>query len=149
MITYILIALVAVVLAYLIHSLGKTNASIANIAQAHNLHVAATKKWAQNIGKSLGEIRAQDMEEDPQITEITARLEEITKDIARLDGEIAQVARDEKEIRSYYVNFREPIVKDAPYHPEDVVEVELPFPGDTGDTAVLNWLNSMEDITNG
>lgn len=39
---------------------------------------------------------------------ITDRLEEIAKDIGRLDGEIAEVKRDEREIRSYYVNFREP-----------------------------------------
>lgn len=39
---------------------------------------------------------------DDQIQDIISRLEKITEDIARID-------RDEKEIRSYYVNYREPV----------------------------------------
>lgn len=140
---YVLIALVAVVMVYLIHSLAMTNASIANIATAHNQHVATTKQWAQNIGRQLGDIRAQELAEDPQITAIITSLENITKDIARLDAEVTRVAKDEKEIRSYYINFREPVVA------EDIESVDLPFPGDTDDTKVLNFLNTMEEITNG
>lgn len=43
-----------------------------------------------------------------QIKEIFEQLDKITKDIARLDGEVGIIKHDEKEIRSYYVNFREP-----------------------------------------
>ena len=38
---------------------------------------------------------------DSEINQIIARMEQITADIARID-------KDEKEIRSYYINFRPP-----------------------------------------
>lgn len=43
-----------------------------------------------------------------QIDDIIIKLQEITADIHRLDGNITDVAKSEHEIRSYYVNFREP-----------------------------------------
>ena len=43
-----------------------------------------------------------------EIAEITGRLDSIVADIERLDNDVAQVRRKEREIRSYYVNFREP-----------------------------------------
>lgn len=42
------------------------------------------------------------------IDSIISQLETITTDIGRLDGEVAQVKKDEREIRAYYVNFRQP-----------------------------------------
>ena len=46
--------------------------------------------------------------EDDRIEDIISQLEAITADIKRLDGEVTKVAKAEKEIRSYYINFREP-----------------------------------------
>ena len=43
-----------------------------------------------------------------QIDDIIIKLQQITADIHRLDGNITDVAKSEHEIRSYYVNFREP-----------------------------------------
>lgn len=121
---YILLIAVACVMLIVLGQLARTNESIANIATAHNQLVANTKESFRNVGKTLGELRANDMQEDPQIQEILDRLNKVTDDIARIDAEVDRIAKDEKEIRSYYVNFREPVVA------EDIEFVDLPFPGD-------------------
>ena len=121
---YILLIAVACVMLIVLGQLARTNESIANIATAHNQLVANTKESFRNVGKTLGELRANDMQEDPQIQEILDRLNKVTQDIARLDAEVDRISKDEKEIRSYYVNFREPVVA------EDIEFVDLPFPGD-------------------
>ena len=48
-------------------------------------------------------------EAERQINDILKQLSDITADIARLDKEVETVKHDEKEIRSYYVNFRDPV----------------------------------------
>lgn len=53
-----------------------------------------------------------------EIDQICNHLLEIAKDIKRLDEEIETVKRDEKEIRSYYVNFREPNTAGVPWSSE-------------------------------
>ena len=121
---YILLIAVACVMLIVLGQLARTNESIANIATAHNQLVANTKESFRNVGKTLGELRANEMKEDPQIQEILDRLNKVTQDIARIDAEVDRISKDEKEIRSYYVNFREPVVA------EDIEFVDLPFPGD-------------------
>lgn len=123
-IIYILLIAVACVMLIVLGQLAQTNESIVNIATAHNQLVANTKDSFRIVGKSLGELRASEMKEDPQIQEILDRLNKVTDDIARLDAEVDRISKDEKEIRSYYVNFREPVVA------EDIEFVDLPFPGD-------------------
>jgi biopolymer transport protein ExbB/TolQ len=76
---------------------------------AYNTNVDAINKKFANTFNRLAQIEEnQSLEKtrrfnaDDQIEEIISRLEKITEDIARID-------RDEKEIRSYYVNYREPV----------------------------------------
>ena len=76
---------------------------------AYNANVDAINKKFANTFNRLAQIEEnQSLEKtrrfnaDDQIEEIISRLEKITEDIARID-------RDEKEIRSYYVNYREPV----------------------------------------
>lgn len=121
---YILLIALACMTLLVLGQQARTAESIANIATAHNQLVANTKESFRNVGKSLGELRASEMKEDPQIQEILDRLNKVTDDIARLDAEVGRISKDEKEIRSYYVNFREPVVA------EDIEFVDLPFPGD-------------------
>lgn len=143
---YILIIAVACVMLIVIRQLARTNESIANIATAHNQLVANTKESFRNVGKSLGELRAN--QEDPQIQEILDRLNKVTDDITRIDAEVDRIAKDEKEIRSYYVNFREPVVA------EDIAEIEeldLPFPGDEPhEDQIIKYFKKFgkEDIAN-
>lgn len=50
--------------------------------------------------------------EDEEIQNIIKRLEDIVKDINELDKEVEQIKHDEKDLRTYYVNYREPVVSD-------------------------------------
>lgn len=47
-------------------------------------------------------------EQDKEIAEIIGKLENIAVSIGRLENDVTVVKRDEKEIRRYYMNFRDP-----------------------------------------
>lgn len=49
---------------------------------------------------------------DEEIQNIIKRLEDIVKDINELDKEVEQIKHDEKDLRTYYVNYREPVTSD-------------------------------------
>lgn len=83
---------------------------LSTFIEAHNGNVQAANNRFSGIDHRITEIEEyRDLdctrinEADEQIDQILDRLNAITEDIARID-------RDEKEIRSYYVNYREPAV---------------------------------------
>lgn len=89
--------------------LGNFDLKLDKFVSAHNTNVDVINKKFANTFNRLAQIEEnQSLEKtrrfntDDQIEEIISRLEKITEDIARID-------RDEKEIRSYYVNYREPV----------------------------------------
>lgn len=89
--------------------LGNFDLKLDKFVSAYNTNVDAINKKFANTFNRLAQIEEnQSLEKtrrfnaDDQIEEIISRLEKITEDIARID-------RDEKEIRSYYVNYREPV----------------------------------------
>jgi hypothetical protein len=82
---------------------------LSTFIETHNGNVQTINNKFANTFNRLAQIEEnQSLEKtrrfnaDDQIEEIISRLEKITEDIARID-------RDEKEIRSYYVNYREPV----------------------------------------
>lgn len=90
--------------------LGNFDLKLDKFVSAHNTNVDAINKKFTNTFNRLAQIEEnQSLEKtrrfnaDDQIEEIISRLEKITEDIARID-------RDEKDLRSYYVNYREPAV---------------------------------------
>ena len=89
--------------------LGNFDLKLDKFVSAHNTNVDAINKKFANTFNRLAQIEEnQSLEKtrrfnaDDQIEEIISRLEKITEDIARID-------RDEKDLRSYYVNYREPV----------------------------------------
>ena len=104
----ITMALIAIMLIYVAHELKdiRENADKANFEsdQNHRAIVQIVSTSNQNTKTFEGRFA----QADKQIEDIIAMLQEITVDIHRLDGNIADVAKSEHEIRSYYVNFREP-----------------------------------------
>ncbi len=67
-----------------------------------------TKKSVDTANVNFNSIVAAFNHQRDEIDSITDRMNAIVADIKRLDEEITQVKKDEREIRSYYVNFREP-----------------------------------------
>lgn len=83
---------------------------LSTFVEAHNGNVNTINKKFATAYNRLATVEAiQESDRirrsnaDDQIEEIISRLEKITEDIARID-------RDEKDLRSYYVNYREPAV---------------------------------------
>ena len=82
---------------------------LSTFIEAHNGNVDTINKKFATTYNRLATVEATQKTDkirrsnaDDQIEEIISRLEKITEDIARID-------KAEKEIRSYYVNFREPV----------------------------------------
>lgn len=67
-----------------------------------------TKKSVDTANVNFNSIVAAFNHQRDEIDSITDRMNAIAADIKRLDEEITRVKKDEREIRSYYVNFREP-----------------------------------------
>ena len=81
-----------------------------------NLEIEGLKTKYDHIEK-LDESIDSDLDSaEMQINEITAKLEKITADIRRID-------HDEKEIRRYYFNFREPMKNNGGVQWSDTVKV--------------------------
>lgn len=83
---------------------------LSTFIEAHNGNVDTINKKFATTYNRLATVEANQKLDntrrsnaDDQIEEIISRLEKITEDIARID-------RDEKDLRSYYVNYREPAV---------------------------------------
>jgi hypothetical protein len=82
---------------------------LSTFIETHNGNVQTINNKFANTNNRLTHIEAKmslvdvgNDRVDKDINNIIARLNAITDDIARID-------RDEKEIRSYYVNYREPV----------------------------------------
>lgn len=104
-ITWVLLALITVAV------VGRNTHSIEELQDRADGIVKAVKIVQNNSMKTMMELQVTKDEADAnsgEIDKIIKRLNEITADIHRLDEEVKAVAKDEHEIRSYYVNFREP-----------------------------------------
>ena len=128
--TLLAVVIVMVILAclHIAYITNKISQNFYEVAKAHNNLVTSCKQDSAEIREKLNSLTPPDSE----IQKITDRLDAIVADIERID-------RDEKWIRRYYINYREPI------EPEENT-VELPFPGD------INYFTNseqMEDVTNG
>ena len=120
------VALLCIVELALIHDMRLFKNNLENFAETHNKLVDAYKQDSTDLHTShfmLQSMVNKHLEEPnptDEIKEIFERLDKIVADIERID-------RDEKDIRSYYVNYREP----APLElTEEENEFALPFPGD-------------------
>lgn len=123
-ITALLAILAAVAIRYFDRKLIATDQRLEKLVTIHNVnvqnimsHIQANTNRALNnadmIEKNAEAILVisndfQDHNND--INMICAKLESIVQDIHRLDEDISKVSADEKEIRSYYVNYRDPQV---------------------------------------
>ena len=109
----ITMALIAIMLIYVAHELKdiRENADKANFEADQNHRAIVQIVSTSNQNTKTFESRF--AQADKQIEDIITRLQGITADIHRLDGNIADVAKSEREIRSYYCNFRTPVLDNA------------------------------------
>ena len=132
------VALLCIVELALIHDMRLFKNNLENFAETHNKLVDAYKQDSTDLHTShfmLQSMVNKHLEEPnptDEIKEIFERLDKIVADIERID-------RDEKDLRTYYVNYREPTILDTtvtyeePAHlelTEEENEFALPFPGD-------------------
>ena len=119
----LLIILVTIANAYLIYTIrNKADNSTEHLEVLISQNVSSIKSVDRRLDDTINKANANDIRlnnmatrnkldiarANKQIDDIIIKLQEITADIHRLDGNITDVAKSEHEIRSYYVNFREP-----------------------------------------
>ncbi len=79
--------------------------NLVKVAKAQNITIS-------EMDKDLDKLEVQSSYNEEAINKIIKQLEDITKDIKRLDEmetKLNEVDKSEREIRSYYINFRQPI----------------------------------------
>ena len=105
----ITVALIAIMLIYVTHELKdiRENADKANFEsdQNHRAIVQIVSTSNQNTKTFEGRFA----QADKQIEDIITRLQQITEQIHRLDYDVAQVAHDERDLKRYYINYRQPV----------------------------------------
>lgn len=82
------------------------------VIKVSNANTQVTGEKLKRIESVLDSQVAITAHEDEEIQNIIKRLEDIVKDINELDKEVEQIKHDEKDLRTYYVNYREPVVSD-------------------------------------
>ena len=89
-------------------SIEKHEIQNAGIASGFNALKKFTDECNKTANGNFAAIAERFDKDDNRIEDIISQLEAITADIKRLDGEVVKVAKAEREIRSYYCNFRTP-----------------------------------------
>lgn len=135
--TYIIVAAVAVIAVFLasatishgsdIDSLKERVNEVIKVSNANTQVTGEKLKRIESVLDSQVAITAHEDEEIQNIIKrmdsfeqlehddiwlIIKRLEDIVKDINELDKEVEQIKHDEKDLRTYYVNYREPVTSD-------------------------------------
>lgn len=117
--TYIIVAAVAVIAVFLASATISHGSDIDSLKERVNEVIKVSNANTQVTGEKLKRIEsildsqvAITAHEDEEIQNIIKRLEDIVKDINELDKEVEQIKHDEKDLRTYYVNYREPVVSD-------------------------------------
>lgn len=120
------VVLLSVVVIVLVHQEQVNERNILGLSEKHNKLVDVCKQDSTDLHTSHFMLQSMvnnhlaEPTPTDEIKEIFDRLDKIVADIARID-------RDEKDLRTYYVNYREP----APLElTEEENEFALPFPGD-------------------
>ena len=104
----ITVALIAIMLIYVAHELKdiRENADKANFEADQNHRAIVQIVSTSNQNTKTFESRF--AQRDRDIEDIINRLKEVTESIHRLDYDVAQVAHDERDLKRYYINYREP-----------------------------------------
>lgn len=89
-------------------SIEKHEIQNAGIASGFNALKKFTDECNKTANGNFAAIAERFDKENDRIEDIISRLEAITADIKRLDEEVTKVKKDERDLRSYYVNYREP-----------------------------------------
>lgn len=110
MLITIVLALFAVSIALIAFTVAKHNKSLDRLEELDMKMVASLTTSNTDLNKRIDNVttihNATVEHYDAEIDEIIERLEQITADIARID-------RDEKDLRTYYVNYRSPALPSA------------------------------------
>lgn len=85
---------------------------VSEVIKVSNNNTQVTGEKLKRIESVLDSQVAITAHEDEEIQNIIKRLEDIVKDINELDKEVEQIKHDEKDLRTYYVNYRDPVVSD-------------------------------------
>ena len=85
---------------------------VAEVIKVANNNTQITGEKLKRIESVLDSQVAITAHGDEEIQNIIKRLEDIVKDINELDKEVEQIKHDEKDLRTYYVNYREPVTSD-------------------------------------
>lgn len=132
------VVLLAIVALYLVHRNIAIVDNLVAMSESHNKLVAMCKVDSNNLHEALTQLTnvVEGLASKPtpteEIQQIFDRLDAIVEDIARID-------RDEKDLRTYYVNYREPLELT-----EEETAEDLPFPGDT---EVLPTIEELKEET--
>lgn len=97
----ILLAVVAVVMAV---SIGQNTRHI----KALHVQTQAVEAGQQLLSKEIEITKDAEVSNSTDIDNIIDTLQGIADDIRRLDEQVTKVAKDEKDLKRYYVNYREP-----------------------------------------
>ena len=89
-------------------SIEKHEIQNAGIASAYNALKKYTEESVVTSNGNFASIATRFDKENERIEDIIGQLKAITADIKRLDEEVTKVKKDERDLRSYYVNYREP-----------------------------------------
>lgn len=120
------VVLLSVVVIVLVHQEQVNERNILGLSEKHNKLVDACKQDSTDLHTSHFMLQSMvnnhlaEPTPTDEIKEIFDRLDKIVADIERID-------RDEKDLRTYYVNYREPATLELT---EEENEFALPFPGD-------------------
>ena len=89
-----------------------TGEKLKRIESVLDSQVAITAHQDEEIQDIIVRMDSFEQLEHDDILLIIKRLEDIVKDINELDKEVEQIKHDEKDLRTYYVNYREPVTSD-------------------------------------
>ena len=105
----ITVALIAIMLIYFAHELKdiREAADKANFESDQNHRAIVQIVSTSNQNTKTFESRF--AQRDRDIEDIITRLKEVTESIHRLDYDVAQVAHDERDVKRYYINYRQPV----------------------------------------
>ena len=109
----ITMALIAIMLIYVAHELKdiRENADKANFEAEQNHRAIVQIVSTSNQNTKTFESRF--AQRDRDIDAILDNLQSIAEDIRRLDNDVAQVAHDERDLKRYYINYRQPVLDNA------------------------------------
>lgn len=108
----VLVAILGFLGAIALRAIDERFETVIGLHNANNVNIETIIKTSntntKNIMTHVEANKNRSLNNAEEIENITAKMEEIIADIHRLDEDVKTIDKSEREIRSYYINFREP-----------------------------------------